>query len=131
MAIVSLGVESLRVGQGEIFFNSFEANRRQAYCIFAVVTLSQPSNIFSNLVFRSYFENTNYGQIKIDNDKEFSILPITFTYLVPLSRLYGNNGTLSISVERQSVFSGGGSAESDLTLELQYDDDESVRSWLD
>lgn len=130
MAIVNLGDYDLTVGQGQIPTDMFEYDEKKAYCLYLDMSLSSVNNVFSVLDVRTWAVNDDYGTFIADNDRTFIIQPGRTTYLVPFSKVYGGSGNAYITLERRSIFTGGASFESELNVEVLYDDKNDENTWL-
>lgn len=131
MAIVNLGTRLLAVGDAPARFTMFRYNQRRAYGIRGIQTLSDENTIFSRLRMTPIITNNAYGTFALRPSLNLAIAPGRFMFFLPFSRLVGANGQVVIQLERISTWTGGGVKESNLDVQLAYDNNDDIRSWLD
>lgn len=130
MAIVSLGTRDLFVGNLPVVFDPFNYNQRRAYRLELQLTSANFDNIFSRLLL--YARITPNGEPVIFDSRKFlfDIVGDRQLFFYPLNRLVGGDGDLEFLAERVPVWRGAGDGEP-VSLELFYDDNNDIQSWID
>jgi len=129
MAIVDLGTLVFPVGGVAQLFTGFSYNQRRAYALYFNITPTQPTNIFSELEVRPLVTPNNgqpcygYEFYRVEINKSPRCI------FIPFSRLYDSNGTCQLEVERINLIRGGGDS-GDVTVNVTYDDDLDIPSWI-
>lgn len=130
MAIVNLGSFLISIGATPQQYASFEIRDARAYIINASTIVESPNNIFSFFRFRAIINNPTYTDTYTHHLIEVPITVRPFTFLLPFSNLYDGNGTTIIEVERIPNIPGAGDSGGEVTLTLEYDDANDIRTWL-
>lgn len=130
MTIVNLGDAEIAVGSGLIRMGQFDFKSDQAYCIYYSYIIGNANNIFSYIEISIEIQGTGYGRFWADRRIHIPIREGKGSFLYPFSKLYGNDGTARIWIERISQRKGTAEADSPLRILLEYDDDVSEKSWL-
>lgn len=128
--MVSLGLRSLRTGQGAVTFDPFTFNVRRAYSFLGLIQLTNPTNVFSFLRIHAIIINDNGSETQLLPHTDIQIEQKSFYILVPFSPLYGNNGNAALKAERIAIVPETGETESNLTLSFNYEPQDSIRSWF-
>lgn len=130
MAIATLGVRDLFVGNLPVIFDPFPYNERRAYRLEVQFISSSFTNIFSTVVLQARINASGQPPI-LDNRKfTFDILSDRQIFFYPLNRLVDGNGDVTFMAERIPIWRGAGDGQP-VSLELFYDDNLNIQSWID
>lgn len=129
MAIVDLGTLTFPVGGGQQTFQPFPYRDNRAYAMFFTISAATPTNIFSYLRMEPFVFRDNGSDIYYHEFTDIDILKSPRIILLPFSNVYDSNGDCEIRMERLPFIRGTGD-EGDVVVNLTYDDDTDIRSWL-
>jgi hypothetical protein len=130
MAIVNLGTQVLDIGGGAKSFTPINFKDDRAYLIKGVFTISNPNNIFSLVRVRAFLTLPGQPPFWAASFVELEILPEPFSFFYPFSPLYDGDGTAIFFAERIPKTSGAGELGTVVTLNLFYDDETDIGTWL-
>lgn len=130
MAIATLGVRDLFVGNLPVIFDPFPYNERRAYRLELQFISSSFTSIFSTVVLQSRITPTSQAPILDSRKFSFDILSDRQILFYPLNRLVNGNGDVTFMAERIPVWRGAGDGQP-VALELFYDDSLDIQSWID
>lgn len=130
MATIDLGNKPLEVGQNRQLYDPFSVRDSRAYLVYSEMVTSNPNNIFSFVRIGLFFAPDQGDGFYLPQTYDLEIRESIQSFFVPLSTLYGQNGTISVSAQRLSKVRGGADSDSALTMRLFYDDKASIRTWL-
>ena len=130
MAIVSLGTRTLSIGGLPQEYSSFVFRDSKAYLIKATSTIELPENVYSEYRIRGIFTNPNNFSVYTHHLISLPITERESTFLLPFSDLYDGDGSVVLEVERIPFVFGTGDSAGEVTLNLEYDDSNSARTWL-
>lgn len=130
MVLVSLGDLNLNTGGLPVPYAPFSYNRRRAYGLELRFTSADFNNIFSTVRLRARLEPSNDPIVLDWRAFSFEIIPDNAFFFYPLNRLIESNGDCVFQAERIPIWRGAGDNEP-VSLELLYNDDTDIGSWID
>lgn len=129
MAIVNLGTRNLIIGDAPSVFDPFPFIRTEAYLFAATFTIANPANIFSDVTIKVFIDIPGLPDFLGAETVKLDIVSVLSTFYYPFSPLYQGDGQAFIIAERKSFIRGTAEADSDVSLNLIYDDAITVPTW--
>ncbi len=129
MAIVDLGTRPLIVGNNPVVFDGFSFLRTEAYLFATTFTIANPNNIFSNVLIKTLIDIPGLPNFIGATAITIDIVPVLSTFFYPFSPLYNGDGEAFFFIERIPFIRGGAEADSDVSLNIIYDDAVTVPTW--
>lgn len=128
MAVVDLGTFVLNIGDNPVTYTAFPFVQTLGYGIGAIFTSPNFSNIVSFVRVRALFVVPGQPPVFWSEPLDLEVIPGIQLMLLPASSLYRGDGTIELTAERRSFWTGGGDG-TPLTMQLLYDDAVTTPTW--
>lgn len=130
MTIVDLGMMSIDTGALPVSYTPFPYNERRAYGIIAAMTSPDFNQVFSYLRVSFFVAPDNSPSFILSETQDIEIISDNQLLYFAASRLFGDNGQVTVRAQRLPRWRGAGDARP-MTLQFLYDDQVQVPSWRD
>ena len=130
MAIIDLGTNIVEIGGGAVAYTPINFRDTNAYLIKGQFTIDNPNNIFSFVRVRAFLTIPNQPPYWASSFVELEILPEPFSFFYPFSSLYDGDGSAQFFAERIPKTFGAGEINTQVSLNLFYDDRVDTKSWF-
>lgn len=128
MAILDLGTKSLSVGGGSEQFDPLIYDDKNAYIIYADMTVANIANVFSYVRIKPLITPNNEPSFYLTPYIDLEIMNGLQGFYLPTSSLFNGNGICVFEAERLSLSLGYGDTTS-VSLNLFYDNVVTAKTW--
>ena len=128
--IINLGTNQLDIGGGAKSYSPIPFRDDKAYGIKGQFTISEPNNIFSQVMVKAFITVPGVPSFWSAIAVELDIVPEPFMFFYPFSRLFEGDGQAIFWAERIPKVPGAGEIGTIVTLNLFYDDSVDTESWF-